>query len=131
MVDEIARNHLTQQELDENDPARIFGQTVESDQVKRKREELAKLDAAELAPKEWKAGHAYEGKELRSAFSIDTGFDVFGSTDGEGGGAKARKKAEKKQRKEARAEKRERKQAKKQDKKRAKKAKKERRAAGR
>jgi|TARA_B110000208_G_scaffold163596_1_gene200560 RNA-binding motif X-linked protein 2 len=98
---------------------------------KRKREELAKLDAAELAPKEWKAGHAYEGKELRSAFSIDTGFDVFGSTDGEGGGAKARKKAEKKQRKEARAEKRERKQAKKQDKKRAKKAKKERRAAGR
>ena len=41
MVNEIASNHLTQQELDENDPGRIFGQTVESDAVKRKREEVA------------------------------------------------------------------------------------------
>ena len=46
MVDELARNHLAQQELDENDPARIFGQQVESDAIKRKREEvtLAELD---------------------------------------------------------------------------------------
>ena len=40
MVEEIARNHLTQQELDEDDPARIFGQAVESDRVKRAREEV-------------------------------------------------------------------------------------------
>ena len=40
MVDEIAKNRLTQQELDEDDPARIFGQAVESDQVKRAREEV-------------------------------------------------------------------------------------------
>ena len=46
LVDEIARNHLTQQQLDEDDPARIFGQTVESDRVKRAREEvtIAELD---------------------------------------------------------------------------------------
>ena len=49
MVEELARNHLTQQELDEDDPthpARIFGQAVESDRVKRAREEvtIAELD---------------------------------------------------------------------------------------
>jgi hypothetical protein len=49
MVEELARNHLTQQELDEEDPthpARIFGQAVESDRVKRAREEvtIAELD---------------------------------------------------------------------------------------
>ena len=53
MVDELAQNHLTQQELDEDDPARIFGQAVESDAVKRKREELilAELDV-QLAEQE-------------------------------------------------------------------------------
>ena len=40
MVEELARNHLTQQELDEDEPARIFGQQVESDSIKRKREEV-------------------------------------------------------------------------------------------
>ena len=46
MVEELARNYLTQQELDEDDPMRIFGQAVESDTIKRKREEvtLAELD---------------------------------------------------------------------------------------
>ena len=46
MVEELAHNHLTQQELDEDNPARIFGQTVESDRVKRAREEvlIAELD---------------------------------------------------------------------------------------
>ena len=57
MVEEIARNHLSQQELDEDDPARLFGQAVESDAVKRKREEvtLAELDL-QLAEQEgaWK-----------------------------------------------------------------------------
>jgi hypothetical protein len=40
MVEELARNHLTQQELDEDDPGRIFGKAVESDAIKRKREEV-------------------------------------------------------------------------------------------
>ena len=46
MVDELYNNHFRQQELDENDPARIFGQTIESDAVKRKRESvlIAELD---------------------------------------------------------------------------------------
>ena len=38
LVEEVARNHLVQEELDEEHPARIFGQQVESDNVKRKRE---------------------------------------------------------------------------------------------
>ena len=38
MVDELAQNHLSQQDLDEADPARIFGQAVESDALSRKRE---------------------------------------------------------------------------------------------
>ena len=46
MVDEIARNHLAQMDIDEDDPARIFGQTVESERVKRAREDvtMAELD---------------------------------------------------------------------------------------
>ena len=46
LVDEIARNHLDRQYLDEDAPARLFGQQVESDSIKRKREEvtLAELD---------------------------------------------------------------------------------------
>ena len=46
LVKEIAANRLSQEEMGEDDPARIFGQTVESDIIKRKREEvtLAELD---------------------------------------------------------------------------------------
>ena len=40
LVEEVAANRLRQEELDENDPARLFGQTVESEAVKRKREEV-------------------------------------------------------------------------------------------
>ena len=43
MVDEIARNHLAQQDLESEHPARIFGQAVEhaeSEAVKRKREKV-------------------------------------------------------------------------------------------
>ena len=41
MVEEIARNHLAQtEELDEGSPARIFGQTIESERVKRMREQV-------------------------------------------------------------------------------------------
>ena len=46
LVDELARNNMAQQELDEDHPAKIFGQTIESDRIKRAREEvtIAELD---------------------------------------------------------------------------------------
>ena len=46
IVEEVAANRLAQEGLDADDPARIFGQTVESEAVKRKREEveLTELD---------------------------------------------------------------------------------------
>jgi hypothetical protein len=40
LVEEIAANRLSQEQLDQDDPARIFGQTVESEALKRKREEV-------------------------------------------------------------------------------------------
>ena len=43
MVEEIASNRLTQQDLHEEHPTRLFGQAVEhveSDRIKRAREEL-------------------------------------------------------------------------------------------
>ena len=48
LVDEIAQNHLHQQEMDEDDPRRIFGEHVESERVKSAREELtlAELEGA-------------------------------------------------------------------------------------
>jgi hypothetical protein len=39
LVEEVAANRLSQQNLEESDPARLFGQTVESEATKRKREE--------------------------------------------------------------------------------------------
>ena len=53
LVEEIAANRLAQESLPEDDPARLFGQTVESEAVKRKREELdlAELDAQIKASK--------------------------------------------------------------------------------
>ena len=46
LIDELSAIHLAQQCLDEDAPARLFGQTVESDAIKRKREEvtLAELE---------------------------------------------------------------------------------------
>ena len=40
LVDEVAANRLSQDQLEEDDPARLFGQTVESEALKRKREEV-------------------------------------------------------------------------------------------
>ena len=40
LLEEVAANRLRQEDLDEDDPARLFGQTVESEAIKRKREEL-------------------------------------------------------------------------------------------
>ena len=53
LVEEVARNHVVQQELDEDDPARLFGQQVESDAIKRNREEvtLSELENCNLRNK--------------------------------------------------------------------------------
>jgi hypothetical protein len=40
LVQEIATNRLRQEDLSDDDPARLFGQAVESEAVKRKREEV-------------------------------------------------------------------------------------------
>ena len=44
MVDEISRNNLAQQELDEDAPARLFGHAAESEAIKQKREEATLSD---------------------------------------------------------------------------------------
>ena len=40
LVEEVAANRLRQEDMDEDEPARLFGQTVESEALKRKREEV-------------------------------------------------------------------------------------------
>ena len=40
LVEEIAQNRLCQDDLDDDDPRRLFGQAVESEALKRKREEV-------------------------------------------------------------------------------------------
>ena len=44
LVEEIAANRLRQEYMDDDDPARLFGQTVESAAIKRKREEVTLLE---------------------------------------------------------------------------------------
>ena len=44
LVEEIAANRLRQEDMDDDDPARLFGQTVESEAIKRKREEVTLLE---------------------------------------------------------------------------------------
>ena len=44
LVEEIAANRLRQEDMDDDDPARLFGQTVESEAIKRKREEVVLLE---------------------------------------------------------------------------------------
>ena len=44
MVEEIAANRLRQEDMEEDAPARLFGQTVESEALKRKREQVAMLE---------------------------------------------------------------------------------------
>ena len=41
LVEEIAANRLRQEDIGDDEPARLFGQTVESEALKRKREEVA------------------------------------------------------------------------------------------
>jgi len=54
LVEEIAANRFTQEELSETDPnnsLRFFGQTIESEAIKRKREELTLLELEGRAKK--------------------------------------------------------------------------------
>jgi hypothetical protein len=44
LVSEIATNRLRQEDLEEDDPARIFGEAVESENLKRKREEVEMVE---------------------------------------------------------------------------------------
>ena len=44
LVEEVAANRLRQEDLDEDDPARLFGQTVESEALKRKCEEVTMVE---------------------------------------------------------------------------------------
>ena len=44
LVDEVAANRLRQEDLDADDPARLFGQTMESEALKRKREEVTIIE---------------------------------------------------------------------------------------
>jgi hypothetical protein len=44
LVQEIATNRLRQEDLEEDDPARLFGQSVESETLKRKREEVEMVE---------------------------------------------------------------------------------------
>ena len=44
LVQEVAANRLRQEDMDDDDPARLFGQTVESEAIKRKREEVTLLE---------------------------------------------------------------------------------------
>ena len=44
LVEEVAANRLRQEDMDEDEPARLFGQTVESEALKRKREEVAMVE---------------------------------------------------------------------------------------
>ena len=50
MVQEVAANRLAQDQMDDDDPARLFGQTVESEALRRKRS--------------WKAGRSAPGCRL-------------------------------------------------------------------
>ena len=44
LVEEVAANRLRQEDMEEDEPARLFGQTVESEALKRKREELTMVE---------------------------------------------------------------------------------------
>ena len=44
LVEEIAANRLRQEDMDDDEPERLFGQAVESDAIKRKREEVTLLE---------------------------------------------------------------------------------------
>ena len=76
MVDEIAQNHLAQQDLDEDHAARIFGQTAERDRVKRAREGVT------LSELELQVGEKTGALKRRKIESIQFCLEAFESIGG-------------------------------------------------
>ena len=75
LVDEIAANRLRQQELEDDDPARLFGQAVESEAIKRKREE-AELTELEGRVKRARVQAATDVARLTLGTLTDLGLPV-------------------------------------------------------
>ncbi len=70
LVEEIAANRLRQEDMDDDEPARLFGQTVESEAVKRKREEVTLLELDSQA-KRIRAQAAADVERIRVQGAID------------------------------------------------------------
>ena len=75
IVEEIAANRLAQESLPEDRPMRLFGETVESEALKRKREEvqLAELDLQLIEIK----GRAKKARVVGVAESVETGLQCM------------------------------------------------------
>ena len=70
LVEELAANHLAQQQLPDSHPARLFGQTVESEATKRLREELVTVELQ---------GRLKRARVEAAGSAIETGFRLLGS----------------------------------------------------
>ena len=79
MVAEIAQNRLSQEEMSEDDPARIFGQTVECEAIKRKREELT---LAEIELQLCEQAGALKRRRTESVQNCLESLDSMGGADG-------------------------------------------------
>ena len=75
LVEEIAANRLAQESLPEDHPMRLFGETVESEALKRKREEvqLAELDLQLIEIK----GRAKKARVVGVAESVEPGLQCI------------------------------------------------------
>ena len=75
LVDEIAANRLAQENLPEGHPMRLFGETVESEAIKRKREEVQLADL-DLQLTEIK-GRAKKARVASVTESVETGLQCM------------------------------------------------------
>ena len=75
LVEEVAANRLTQEEMDADDPARIFGQTVESEATKRAREEVS-LAELQVRAKRLRVQGAVDVARLTLGALADLGLPV-------------------------------------------------------
>ena len=75
LVEEIAANRLAQENLPEDHPMRLFGETVESEAIKRKREEVQLADL-DLQLTELK-GRAKKARVASVTESVETGLQCM------------------------------------------------------
>ena len=68
LVEEVAANHLAQATLPDSHPARLFGQTVESEAAKRLREELVVVELE---------GRLKRARVESAGAAIEAGFGVM------------------------------------------------------